>query len=619
MATILSLLSYRFSESTSEKIVEIASQEIRSNVQIQDHDLSQLLANRLQSITILVQSIADSPAVQNNDYQRATGIINHRQNYTSDLTDFYMWLDKDGKIVWISNLNSTEYKKYKGFDLSYRSYFTEPRDKLGAYYSSLIESNDQVPRLYISYPILGRQDAQYNSTNSVSTTNMDNFKGVAVAGMRGTTVGKILKDQLLPRFNSTIGLLDNKGIILYTSNESFIGKSIFGSDVQSALSSMVTASSNEELNQLLINSIKGNSSGLEDIYLQGVLNTIAFEPVTLNGTHFLNLFISAPHNLASHVAAAIEEQKNLNALIVIVIAAAALGGAITVLTWNKKLEQTVRARTEELREANKELVLANEQLKYHDDMQREFINVAAHELRTPIQPILSTAEILRSEIKDKKQIQSLEVQIKNAKRLQRLSQDLLDVAMIEGRSLKLDKKTVDLNSLIAQVIEDQKQQVLTSNNTVELDFASDENRQSGSGVRKEKQFLVQADAERLAQVIYNLVNNAIKFTQNGTISILTSVKSGSGSGVKRSEVIVQIKDSGEGIDQEIQSRLFSKFTTRSPQGTGLGLYISKKIIEYHGGKIWAENNKGELGASFYFSLPIIDMDGKDKRPTKNEY
>jgi signal transduction histidine kinase len=448
---------------------------------------------------------------------------------------------------------------------------------------------------------------------------MDSFKGVAVAGIGGTIVGKILKDQLLPQFNSTIGLLDNKGIILYTSNKSFIGKSIFGSEVESALSSIVPASSSKELNQLLINSIKGNRSGLEDIYLQGTLNTIAFEPVTLNGTHFLSLFISTPHNLATHVAAAIEEQKNLNAIIVIVIGAAALGGAIMVITWNKRLGQTVKARTEELREANRDLVVANEQLKYHGDMQREFINVAAHELRTPIQPILSTAEILRSKIKDKGMNESLEVQIKNAKRLQRLSQDLLDVAMIEGRSLKLDKEIVDLNSLIAQVIEDQKQQILRSNNVVKLHFQSQEDQQSGDGgMRKENRILVRADAERIAQVINNLVTNAIKFTQNGTISIFTSVKSGSGSEDRSSEATVRIKDSGEGIDQEIQTRLFSKFATRSFQGTGLGLYISKKIIEYHGGKIWAENNKGEQGASFYFSLPIIGIEVKsDEGPTKN--
>ena len=110
----------------------------------------------MQSTTTLLQTLADSPAIQNNEFKRSQAIINSRQNYTSELTDFYMWLNKDGKIVWISNMNSTTYQKYKGFDLSYRPYYTVPKNTNTAYYSSVIESNDKVPRLYISYPILSK-------------------------------------------------------------------------------------------------------------------------------------------------------------------------------------------------------------------------------------------------------------------------------------------------------------------------------------------------------------------------------------------------------------------------------------------------------------------------------
>ena len=156
LAVILSIISYQYSSSTSNDIVDIASQEIRSNARIAVHDLSQILTNRLQTTTVLLQTLADGPALQNNEYQRAQLIINDRQNHTSDLTDFYMWLDQNGKIVWISNINATTYQKYKGFDLSYRPYFTVPRDTHTPYYSSLIESNDNVPRLYISYPILSK-------------------------------------------------------------------------------------------------------------------------------------------------------------------------------------------------------------------------------------------------------------------------------------------------------------------------------------------------------------------------------------------------------------------------------------------------------------------------------
>jgi hypothetical protein len=127
-ALILSALSYQNSTNISNRIIDIASEEIKSNALIQIYDLSKILENRLQSTTTLLQTLADAPAIQNNEFQRSQAIINSRQNYTNQLTDFYMWLNKDGKIVWISNMNSTAYQKYKGFDLSYRPYYTVPKD-----------------------------------------------------------------------------------------------------------------------------------------------------------------------------------------------------------------------------------------------------------------------------------------------------------------------------------------------------------------------------------------------------------------------------------------------------------------------------------------------------------
>ena len=204
LAVGLSIISYQYSSSTSNDIVDIASQEVRSNSRIATHDLSQILTNRLLTTTVLLQTLADGPALQNNEYQRARLIINDRQNHTSDFTDFYMWLDQNGKIVWLSNMNSTLYQKYKGFDLSYRPYFTVPRDSHTPYYSSLIESNDKVPRLYISYPILSKPSSALNATDKVNSnkTNSNDFKGIVVTAVNGTTTANFLKSQLLP--NSTV-------------------------------------------------------------------------------------------------------------------------------------------------------------------------------------------------------------------------------------------------------------------------------------------------------------------------------------------------------------------------------------------------------------------------------
>jgi signal transduction histidine kinase len=585
LAVILSIISYQYSSSTSKDIVDIASQEIRSNARIEVHDLSKLLANRLETINVLIQTLTDAPAIQNNEFQRSQVIINDRQNHTDDLTDFYMWLDQSGKIVWISNMNSTNYQKYKGFDLSYRPYFTVPRDTLTPYYSSLIESNDKIPRLYISYPILSKQGQEYKNTNNGSKPNA--FQGTIVAAVNAVTLGSILKSQLLPQFNSTVSLMDNKGIILYADNPAFVGKYIFGKESQSTISSLLPVSSRVSLNKLVNTSLKeSDTGGTGDIYAQGKINTLAFEPITIHGIHFLTLYISSPHNLASKVAMAIAQQKNLSTIIIIAIGIVALGAAFFVLNWNKKLEGTVNARTAELRSAN-------EQLKNHDQMQKEFINVAAHELRTPIQPVLALSDILRSKIKDKEQVELLDVILRNVKRLQRLSQVILDVTMIESHSLKLNKHAIDLNDLIVNIVEDHQNVIQKSDGKVKLQYETDAKGKEG------KQIFVEADRERITQVVWNLLTNAMKFTKDGMITVSTRVTG--------REVIVTVRDTGEGIDPKIQPRLFSKFATSSIQGTGLGLYISKSIVEAHGGSMWAENKRDRRGgATFYFSLPVID-------------
>jgi hypothetical protein len=154
VAVGVSIFSYQYSTFTSNKIGDIASQEIRSNARIEVHDLSQILAKKVQTVGALLQTLAESPAIHNNEYKRADIVINGRQHSSSDLTDFYMWLNKNGKINWLSNINETTYQKYKGTDLSYRPYFTIPKDTHTVYYSSLIESNDKIPRLYISYPVI---------------------------------------------------------------------------------------------------------------------------------------------------------------------------------------------------------------------------------------------------------------------------------------------------------------------------------------------------------------------------------------------------------------------------------------------------------------------------------
>ncbi|MGA9169461.1 MAG: HAMP domain-containing sensor histidine kinase [Nitrososphaeraceae archaeon] len=244
-----------------------------------------------------------------------------------------------------------------------------------------------------------------------------------------------------------------------------------------------------------------------------------------------------------------------------------------------------------------------EQLKIHDKMQREFINIAAHELRTPIQPILGITEILRSSTKDVEKARLLEVVIRSTKRLQQLTEDILDITKIESQSLKLNVEQFNLNDVITNAIDD-----ITINKYF---FKTENNKNNNHAIKllyQAQDVFVEADKGRISQVIANLLDNAVKFTkeEGGTITVVVEKEEDDDKEHNNQHILVSIQDTGAGINQEILPRLFTKFATKSDTGgTGLGLFISKGIIEAHGGKIWAHNNGNneEKGATFTFSLP----------------
>jgi signal transduction histidine kinase len=245
-----------------------------------------------------------------------------------------------------------------------------------------------------------------------------------------------------------------------------------------------------------------------------------------------------------------------------------------------------------------------EELIIHSKAQQEFINIAAHELRTPIQPILGLSDVLlqsdillnnnKSEIKIKNNETTLREMIqiiaRNAQRLQRLTEDILDITKIESKTLKLKKQNFILSKIIEEIVDDYSTEIRDSNRNLILTFLSLEKLESTPII---------ADQNRLKQVINNLIDNAIKFTRDGKITISAEIDT------KHNQVIVKVKDTGTGIDSDILPKLFTKFVTKSDKGTGLGLYICKGIIEAHHGKIWAENNYAENGTTFSFCLPLI--------------
>jgi len=302
---------------------------------------------------------------------------------------------------------------------------------------------------------------------------------------------------------------------------------------------------------------------VSDVFYKGLLGALIIDIFGQAIMSFSGMNFDTAHNI-SHIL-------KICSLFVIVSSL-----AISSIQYNKILKQRERLILDQY-----------EELKEADKMKDEFINIAAHELRTPIQPILSMADLLKSKSTNKQDQELLNITIRNAKRLQGLADNILDASKIESRSLELKLGLYDLNDIIINVIND---------------LVLDKNFTNKNGVKlkyEPETIYVNVDKVRLSQVMSNLLNNAIKNTSEGSITVeALNIDS---------KAVVSVRDTGKGIDPELYPKLFTKFATKSPTGgTGLGLFISKSIIEAHGGKIWVENNPSGygLGTVFKFTLPL---------------
>jgi two-component system, OmpR family, sensor histidine kinase VicK len=235
-----------------------------------------------------------------------------------------------------------------------------------------------------------------------------------------------------------------------------------------------------------------------------------------------------------------------------------------------------------------------------DILKTEFINIAAHELRTPTQTILGYCEMI--DIFPEKKDEYINIIKRNSDRLYKLTQDILEVSRIESKSLKLDIEKIDLNEIINETVIDFIRRPLSINNKdVKINFNPSNNYNN----HNQSALFVYADKNRIQQVIFNLLDNASKFTDKGeiTVSIIEEEEEEDNDNDKYNDIKIKIQDTGKGIDPELLPRLFKKFTTKSERGTGLGLYISKNLIEAHDGKIWIEKTSNGKGRIFVFTLP----------------
>ena len=313
---------------------------------------------------------------------------------------------------------------------------------------------------------------------------------------------------------------------------------------------------------------------INDVFYKGILCSLLIDSFAQLIMSFSASNFDTAHNVA-HIL------KNAGYFVNIIAL------ALSSIQYNTMLRESIASLKESnirLKEGEEVIRVQYEKLKETDKMKDEFINIAAHELRTPIQPILGLSQFLLSKTKNKDH-ELLDVVVRNAKRLLKLTDEILDVTKIESHSLKLNKEHLNLNDVVKNAINDITTNKEKSNNLKIL-------------LQSEEDLFIEADRNRLIQVISNLLSNAIKFTREGggTITVTTEKK--------HTQAIVKVNDTGTGIDPEILPQLFSKFASKSFEGTGLGLFIAKNIVEAHDGNIWANNNADGKGATFSFSLQL---------------
>ena len=330
---------------------------------------------------------------------------------------------------------------------------------------------------------------------------------------------------------------------------------------------------------------------VNDAFYKGILGALIIDVFGQIIMSYSSTNFHTAHNVA-HIL------KNSGYFIII------LSLAVSSIQYNKTVKQ---------REAT--IRLQYNKLKEMDKMKDEFINVAAHELRTPIQPIIGLSEILRSKMRNDDSSSNnsasiaenqeyIDVILRNGQRLGKLVEDVLDVTKIESQSLELHKEHFDLNDLIINIIDD-----IVAAEVESMVYGLTDRHKHKNNVKityQPRHLPVYADRNRLAQVISNLLNNALKFTSEGFVMITVDKKTDNNSNNSKDIAVIEVCDSGSGVDSEIMPRLFTKFSSKSFSGTGLGLYICKNIIEAHGGRIWAKNNKDGKGATFSFTLPMAN-------------
>ena len=575
LIVVISYGGFFYLQGDTENKIENSLFEQQKERQIQiTKAISQHISSDLDSIMIRLKVLGDSVSGQQGDLSsnNTKRIMNDTYFQINKIAsaDRLFILDKDDNVAAI-NITSKEKNAFldSTTKLSNTNWIRETKSKLLPIFSNGLKGEDGKYRIAISYPVVNKYSTRYMGMVGALLPAVDFFQHY----------GNIydIKSQY-------IAVLDSDSVQLVHPLKTLVGTPFFGNYTQEATG----------YNKILNNVIKTVMAGKPAFAVYDFKNGQRLNtgyPIFLQGKPTYSIFIIIPtSSIYSQINNVITTEKIEMFSLLAGITVAVVVLMLVIIKWSNILDKEVKRRTKELDKSNQLLELANQQLKIHDSMQKEFINIASHEMRTPTQAILGYSEM--SEMEPERSKEYLQPILRNARRLQKLTNDILDVTRIESQSLNLNKERVNLDDVISSVLVDYRNQIERERNQKDIKLVYENNDDN-----KPRDIFVEADRERLTQVISNLISNAIKFTQEGVIKVSVEVKD-------NRDAVMTIKDNGEGIDSEIMPRLFTKFATKSITGTGLGLFISKSIVDAHGGKIWGENNIDSRGATFSFSLPI---------------
>jgi len=559
------LLTYTSLQSTESRLDLAATEELRVRMSEDANDIGGETSSNLDIISRTLEAAASSPILlESADSGETRTLLDAVSIATEQYTLRINYLDPAGTLVYTTE---SDLQGNIGSDRSNTQYYLQTRERSQPTLTGVFKTIDNKTAVSIAVPVSG------SSGNA--------FNGILAAIIPTESIISNIEERLSATRENQVFVVTNNGTILGDRNPEAIGKSIFDE----------LGAQNAVLGKNLQLMTEGRSGVFEYSNADG-RNVAAYSPVTFSGVRSWSVLIVTAYSQNETFSSILNEQRIFTAIGIILISIITAIFTTFILSINRRLEGTVQRQDSQIKNQLESLEESYQRLMEQDKIKDEFINIAAHELRTPVLPIILSAEGLAEDLGTENG--KVDIILRNAKRINKLTNDILDVSRIKSNTFKLQKETINVRKLVDEAIQDILFKVSADPNPrVKIRFESK--------LPPDKEEVI-ADRGRINQVITNLLDNALNFTDEGTISVILQQVENWPSFIE-----VRVTDTGKGIDPSIRPRLFEKFVTKSERakGTGLGLYLCKAIVEAHGGKIWAEDNVvAGRGTVFALTLPV---------------